>query len=118
MVFLDGVGGVNPGGVDQVAKLDSARRQTFVGKSLSFGSPGPVEGPCFIELMSLFDERVGVEDVIEILIPFVVDDSWLGGGDKWGNIGVALHIGGDVDGLELRMDARSRFTALLSDCSK
>ena len=46
-----------------------------------------------------------MEDVVQVLIPFVVDYSWLRGGHEWGNIDVALHIRGDVNRLELRVDA-------------
>ena len=103
VVFLDGVGGVDPGGVDEVAEFDGSGGEALFGEGFGFGGSGAGEAAVFVELVDLFDERVGVVEVVPVLGPLVVDDGGRGGGYEGSYVG-GLDVGGDVDALELRVD--------------
>jgi hypothetical protein len=103
VVFLDGVGAVDPGGVDEVAEFDGSGGETLCGEGFRFGGSGVGEASVFLELIDLFDERVGVVEVVPVLRPLVVDDGGLGGRDERGYVR-GLDVGGDEDGLELGVD--------------
>ncbi len=103
VVLGDGVGGVDPGGVDHVAELDGSGGEALFGEGLAVGGSGAGEAAGLFELVGLLDESVGVVEVVEVVGPLVGDEGGLGGGDEGGDVG-GLDVGGDVDGLEEGVD--------------
>jgi hypothetical protein len=103
LVFLDGVGGVDPGGVDEVAEFDGAGGEAFFGEGFRFGSTGADEAVVLVELIDLLDEGVGVVKVVEVTDPLVGVDLGLAGGDQRRDIG-GFDVGGDEGGLKLGVD--------------
>jgi hypothetical protein len=55
-VFFDGVGGVDPGGVDEVAELDGAGGDALGREGFAFGGAGAGEGSRLFELVGFFYE--------------------------------------------------------------
>jgi hypothetical protein len=103
VVFLDGVGGVGPGGDDEVAEFDGAGGEALFGEGFGFRRASVVEAAGFFELVGFFYEGVGLVEVLPVLGPLVVDDGGLGGGDEGGDVG-GFDVGRDVDGFKLGVD--------------
>ncbi len=60
MVGREGIGGSDPGGVDEVAKFGCARGETFVDEGFSVGRAGSGESAGFVELVGFFYKGIGV----------------------------------------------------------
>ncbi len=103
MELFDGVAGVDPGGVDEVAQLDGAGGEPLGGEGFALGRACGIEGAGLFELIGLLHQRMGVVQVVEVAGPLVVDDVRLGGGDQRGDVG-ELKVGSDEGALELRVD--------------
>jgi len=73
VVFLHGVGGVEPGGVDHVAELDGSGGQALGGEGFGIGSASVDEAVGLVDLVGLLDEGVGVAEVFEVVGPLVGD---------------------------------------------
>src|ERR1700722_437074 len=102
VVVGDGIGGADPGCVEDVAQRGGAGGKTLVDEGLAGGGAGAGEGSGLLELVGLFYERVGVAEGGKIVVEEVAEESGLGG-DERGDVG-GLDGGGDEGALELGVD--------------